>query len=209
MQKEQKSKVVKAVGITALVVCSAALGAVGHALVAQPQVVEKPVVVEKVINQTVEVPVVKEVPVEVVKLVNVTDDRLDVVLQHIFDNEGNVEYLTDDLKDSEVAEIADRVVLVNEFKSLAVSEVKKELADLVDKEVVAGETIKDDDVERVRVDDDAEEVKIADIDFDDKDAEVIVTGSFEADDIKYKFEVEVVFKDGKVDESNLVSVKLA
>lgn len=211
MKVEQKSKVIKAGAIAALVALSAGLGAVGHALTTQPVVVEKPVFVEKVINSTIEVPVevIKEVPVEVVKEVVVTDDRLDVVLEHIFDNDGKVEYLTDDLKDSEVAEIADRIILVNEFKALAVAEVKKELADLVDKEVVAGKILDEEDVERVRINDDADEIVVDQIDFEDKDADLLVNGTFEQDDLKYKFEAEVSFKDGEVDDSKLIKVELA
>ena len=207
MRKEQKSKGYKAVALSAVVVLSAGLGAVGHALTTQPMVVEKPVIVEKVINSTIEVPVVKEVPVEVIKYV--TDEKLDVVLEHIFDNEGKIEYLTEDLKDSEVAQIADRIVLVNEFKSVAVDKVKAELADLVDKEVVSGVKIDEDEVERVRVNDDADEVAVADIDFDDKDAELLVSGSFEHEDVKYVYEVLVSFKDGEFDDVELESLDLA
>jgi hypothetical protein len=154
--------------------------------------VEKIVIVEKIVE--------KEVVVEV------DNEKLADVLQHIYDNEGNVEYLTDDLKDSEVEQIADRVIIVNDFKTMAVDAAKSEIADLVDKEVVGLETLDEDDVEKVRIDDEADEIAVDDIDFEDKDAVLVVTGEFEHDDIDYDFKVEVEFKDGEVEEVSLVSV---
>ena len=42
---------------------------------------------------------------------------------------------------------------------------------------------------------------VNDIDFEDRDAEVTVTGSFEDDDdLEFDFEAVVVIKDGKVDD---------
>jgi hypothetical protein len=130
-------------------------------------------------------------------------------MQAIYDNDGKVEFVVDDLKDSEVELIADRFVLVNDFKALALAEVKKNLADLVDKEVVSGVTIDDKDVERVRLNDDADEITVDDIDFEDKDASLLVTGTFEQDDVKYEFEVSVDIKDGEVDDSSLEALNLA
>jgi len=162
--------------------------------------VDKPIpypVIEYV-NQTVEVPVEKIVEVE--------NGNMDVVLNEIFDNDGRVQYLTNDLDDDEIDQIVDRIVLVNDFKKLAVDEAKAEIADLVDKEVVNGNELDEDDVEDIRIDDDADEIEVDEIDFDDKDAELLVTGEFEHDDIEYDFEVRVEFKDGKVEDIELVSV---
>jgi hypothetical protein len=213
------SNTAKAVIGVGLVAVGAIGGAVLHSTVSEPVVVTKNVTVDATPEQlkaafdngvaSVKPEVIVKNVTEVVTVKVEDTAKLDAVLEHIYDNDGKIEYLTSDLKDSEVAQIADRIVLVNEFKALAVAEVKKELADLVDKEVVAGETIKDEDVERVRVNDDADEVLVEDIDFDDKDAELTVTGTFEADDIKYKYEVVVEFKDSKIDDSKLVKVELA
>lgn len=142
-------------------------------------------------------------------VVDASANKLDAVMQAIYDNDGNVEFVVSDLKDSEVELIADRFVLVNDFKAMALDEVKKNIADLVDKEVVANVSIDDKDVERVRVNDDANEIVVDDIDFDDQDATLLVTGTFEADDVKYDFEVSVEIKDGKVDDSSLESLDLA
>jgi len=145
----------------------------------------------KIVKETVEIPVETIKEVEVIKEVNVTKEvlvdngKLDDVLTHIYDNDGSIEYIIDDLDDDEVYLIADRVVLVNEFKKLAVDAVESELIDEVDKMVVSGVELDEDDVERLRIDGDLDEVVINDIDFEDKDATVVVTGTFEQDDIEY------------------------
>lgn len=168
--------------------------------------------VEKFVEVPVEVPIEKIVEVPVVKEVNVTKEvlvdngKLDDVLQHIYDNDGSIQYIIDDLDDDEVQLIADRVILVNEFKKLAVDAVEKELFDELDGEVVGSETLDEDDMERLRIDDDLDEIVIDTVDFDDEDAVVIITGTFEQDDIKYEYTVDVVFKDGEFDELENITV---
>jgi len=205
----KKSNKVLAASLVGLAVVSGVAGAGIHALTAEP--VTQEVVVEK--NVTVEVPYevivekIVEVPVNVTETVEVDNGNLAMVLDEIFDNDGNVEYLTEDLKDSEVAEIVDRIVFVNEIKAMAVAEAKAEIADLVDKEIVNGEELDEDDVEKVRVDDEADEIVIDEIDFDDKDAELIVSGSFRHDDKAYNFEVMVEIVDSEVEDITLVSLE--
>jgi len=157
---------------------------------------------------SVDIPVVEPVVItnNVTEFVEVDNENLQLVLEHIYDNDGDVEYLTEDLKESEVAQIVDRVIFINEVKALALAETKKEILDLVDKEIVNGNEIDEDDVERVRYNDDADEITVDDIDFDDKDAEAYVSGTFEHDDIKYEFVVKVIFKDGEVDDIELDSL---
>lgn len=198
-----KVKKIGAVAIASALVVGAF--ALGGALKAPEQVtVEKLVSVEKVVEVAVAGPTVF-----VDKVVEVESKDMDAVLQAIYDNEGSVEFVTEDLKDSEVAQIADRFVLVNDFKALALEEVKANLADLVDKEIVANVSIDDKDVGRVRLNDEANEIVVDDIDFDDKDATLLVSGTFEAEDVKYEFEVSVDIKDGEVDDSSLESLDLA
>jgi hypothetical protein len=164
--------------------------------------VEKIVPVEVI--KEVQVEVIKEVPVE--KIVEVTDTKLDSVLQHIYDNEGNVQYLTEDLDDDEVALIADRIVFINDIKKLSVDAVKNELFDELDGELVGLVELDDRDMEKLKVADEHEDLIIEEVDFEDKDAEVIVTGTFKQDDVKYDFEVVVIFKDGEYDEMDITSV---
>ena len=153
-----------------------------------------------------------EVEVEVEKIVEVDNGNLDLVLDHIYDNKGDVEYLLKDLDDDELNQIVDRVVFINDITSLAVEEVKNEFADLINKEVktFGNETVKfdDDDIERVRVQDDEGDVDYFDVDFEDGDADVKVEVKFEQDDVKYTAFVNVEFKDGKIEDLDLDSIEL-
>lgn len=150
--------------------------------------VEKLVEVEKevIVNQTVEVPV--------------DNGKLDLVLKHIYDNEGKIEYIVDDLDDDELSEITDRIVFVNEIKKLAVDAVKDELADELDRKKFNETEFDEDDIEKLRIDSDDDEVEVLEADFEDKDADVKVTGTFEHEDVKYNFEAIVEFKDDQYDE---------
>jgi hypothetical protein len=188
-------------------------GAIGH--MAFPTHVET----EKTVEVVKEVPVDKivyvdkmvevEVPVEVVKEVIVESENLEMVLEHMHENDGNVDYLVDDLEDDELSQIVDRISLVNEVKQFALDGVKKDLAEEMDGMVVNGTTLDEDDVERLRLDDEPEEITFADYDFDDKDFTVEVTGRFEHDDVKYKFTTDVKIKDGEYDELDNIVVTLA
>lgn len=209
MKKQKTNKlstVTKVVAVGVLAIASGLAGAGIHNLTTEPQVL----VQEKIVNQSIEVPVevIKEVPVNVTveKLVEVDNGQLDAVLQAIYDHDGDVEFLTEDLKDSEVAEIADRVVFINEAKVLAQSYAQDEIADLVDKEDVNGNTLDEDDVERIKVEDEFDKLTVEDIDYDDKDVSVLVPVKFEHDDVDYEAVVKVVFKDGEYDDVELVSV---
>lgn len=144
-----------------------------------------------------------------VQIKEVGSEELAEIEQAIMDNDGNVSFCTADLEDDEVALIGDCLVLTNDFKEVALAEAKSEIADLVDGKVVNATTLDEDDVERIRLNDDLDEIEVSDLDFEDKDANVYVTGTFEHDDVKYEFEVEVEFKDGKVDDVSLESVVLA
>ena len=204
-------------GVAIAIAAVAGLGLAGAgALIganAFPKEVEVPGPIEykeKVVNKTVEVPVevVREVPVNVTKEVEVLVDNgnYDTVLEHIFDNDGKVQYLTKDLDADEVAEIGDRVIFVNEIKAIAAAEVEKEVSELVDKETVNGEKLDEDDVEKVRVDDDAEDIEIDSIDFEDQDAELLVKFDFEHDDVDYEGVARVEFRDGVIDDISLESL---
>lgn len=204
MKKENKLRA----GITAVALTAGTV--FGGAVFSETTEVEKEVIVNKTVNVPFEV--VKEIEVEKEVFVNQTvevpvdNGNLDLVLEHVFDNDGKVQYLTNDLDDDEVDQIVDRVVFMNEVKKMAVDAVKDELFDEVDKMVVSGEELDEDDLERLRVDDDDDEIEVLDVDFDDKDAEVQITGTFEQDDIEYEFEVTVEFKDGEFDELKDITV---
>lgn len=147
------------------------------------------------------------------EVIEVDNGNLDFILEHIYDNDGNVEYLLDDLDDDELDQIVERVAFVNEIKALAIDELNKELADELDKEVVDignNETLKldEDDIERIRIKDDADEIEVLEIDFEDGDAELKLRGRFEQDDIKFNFEAVISFRDGEIDEIESIDVSL-
>jgi len=202
--------------VLALIGAGLLIGAVGAGVGATAfpeQVIE-----EKIVTNTVEVPFetivtnTVEVPVEVIKEVQVDNGNMDLVLDHIYDNDGNIEYLLDDLDDDEIGLIVDRIIFINDIKKLSAMEADKEIKDLLDKEEFTfnNETIEfdEDDIDRVRVQDDSDDLEILDVDFEDSDAEVKVEVRFEQDDIKYKAYCIVEFKDGKVDDIDLDSVEL-
>lgn len=144
-----------------------------------------------------------------VKIDSTSAEELAVLEQALIDNNGDLTVCTEELDDDEASLVGDCAVFMTDVKNLALAEAKAEIADLVDGEVVAGETLDEDDVERIRLNDDLDEVAVTDLDFEDKDAKVEVSGTFEHDDVKYEFEVEVEFKDGEVSDVELISVELA
>lgn len=170
--------------------------------------VEVPQIVEKEVIKEVEVEVIKEVEVEVIKEVEIDNGNLDLVLDHIYDNDGNINYLTEDLDDDEIEEMVGRIVFVNDIKQLAIKEVEKEGMDELDKEMINGTELDEDDIDRFKVYDDDEDIIIDDIDFEDFDADVFVDARFEQDDVRYKATFKVEFKDGIVDDIDLESIEL-
>jgi hypothetical protein len=203
--------------VTAIVaVIGVALGALsgiaGHAYFAEPVVTveTKEVIKEVPVDHIVEVIKNVEVPVEhiVTKEVPVDNGNLDLVLQHIYDNDGDVAYLTSDLKDTEVAQIADRIVFVNDIKALAVAEVKKNGIKELDKEMVGTVKLDDSDIESFKIKSNDDEISVDDIDFDDSDADLSVTARFYQDDVKYEAVFTVEVKDSKIDDLSVDSISV-
>jgi len=144
--------------------------------------------------------------------VEVDNENLDLVLEEIYDNEGDVSYLTDDLDDDEVDKIVDRIVFAQEVKELALKEVEDELADELDNEEITLEDdseyeFDEDDFEKIRLDDNADEIEIRNVDYDDRDADVVVTGRFRHNDDWFTFEAEVGFEDGNVEDFKVYNIQ--
>lgn len=201
MKCEKIKTVGKALAIAGVAGVVLGAGAVAYAL-SNPKTVtvEKEIPVE-VIKQ-IEVVKEIEVPVNVTveKIVEVDNGKLDLVLDEIFDNDGKVQYLTEDLDEDEVSEIVDRIVFANEAKALAVDYVKKELADELDNVVFEDVEFDEDDVEKIRLDDDSDEIELDNIDYEDKDVDVTVTGKFRHDDEWFEFEAKVEIEDNEVED---------
>jgi len=201
------NKLYKGIAIVAGALATLAAGCVGGFILDTPDTIIT--VQERIVevNNTVEVPV--DVMVE--KIVEVDNGNLDLVLNELYDNKGLVDYLVDDLDDDELDLVVDRIVMAQDFKSLAVAEVKAELFDELDNEDVTladNSTIEldDDDMERLRINDDSDEVLLSRVDYEDGDADVTVIGTFEQDDVKFDYNVTVEIKDYEVDDFEVESV---
>jgi hypothetical protein len=152
----------------------------------------------------VEVPVEKIVEVERIVEVPVVSTEAgsnDILLTYAYDNDGDLTLLDiKDLDEDELDQVNDRILFLETIKAAALEHVKAELFDEVDKEMVNSTELDEDELERLKLDDDADEVIVTKIDFEDSDAYVTVFGTFEQDDVKFKFEAEVEFKDGEVED---------
>ncbi len=158
------------------------------------------------VNQTVEVEVIKNVTEEVI--VEVDNGNLDVVLEEIYDNDGRVSYLIDDLDEDEISQIVERIAFANDVKALAVAHVKAELADELDNEEIIladNSTYKfdEDDFEKIRIDDDSDEIELSNIDYEELDSDVTVTGRFRHDDKWFTFEADIEVESMFVEDMDL------
>ena len=167
---------------------------------------ENEIIKEVVVEKTVEVPGLE-----------VDNGNLDVVLQHIYDNEGSAEYLTEDLDDDEISSIVSRIEFINSIKSEAVSFIKSDLFDELDKfDVIYNKTanlnitLDEDEMKRLKIDDRDYELIVNVEDFEDGEAIVTVTGTFEQDlnstSIKYSFVADVEIDEGEADDFGDITV---
>jgi len=168
---------------------------------------ENEIIKEVVVEKTVEVPGLE-----------VDNGNLDVVLQHIYDNEGSAEYLTEDLDDDEISSIVSRIEFINSIKSEAVSFIKSDLFDELDKFDVIynnGTTnltiaLDEDEMKRLKIDDRDYELIVNVEDFEDGEAIVTVTGTFEQDlnstSIKYSFVADVEIDEAEADDFGVITV---
>ncbi len=187
------------------------LGAVGGFILDQPEPqiieVEKQVPFEVVKEVAVPYNVTKEVIVEQEKIIEVPLNGTDDVVEFIINENGNINELDiDEIEDKGFEELISQIAFIQESKLMAANYVDKELADELDRRMVGGVELDEDDIERIRINDDLDELEVSDIDFEDMDVDVTVTGTFEHDDEEYEFEVLVEIKDGKVDDFSIESI---
>ena len=153
----------------------------------------------------VEVEVIKEIEVLVeVPVEGINDGQLELVNQYIYDNDGLLESIIDDLDSP--TDIPSRVEFLNTIKDLCVNGVKDELFDELDNyEYNENVTLDDKELTRLRVDDDSDELDVTVTDWEDLEGTVEVTGTFKQDLSYFDFTVDAVFEDGEFDElDNLV-----
>lgn len=231
--KAKTKKVLKGAGVAVAGLCLVGAGIAGGFALDDPKPihVDRPLIEERIVEKVVEV---EKVVIEEKEILQDTPETLDalkeaqeladarlealdsemeeksLILDSLSEHDGDMEWVLEDLDDDELQEVVDRIVFVHEIKSLAVDEVKKELFDELDNIVVELEEdelkLDEDEMTRLRINDDYDELALDGVDFDDKDAVVIVTGTFEQDKVKLDFEVEVEFRDGEVDDFEVVSV---
>lgn len=145
---------------------------------------------------------------ELIPQLKLDSENLDLVLDFIYDNKGDVEFVIDDLDEDEVNEIAARISFANEIKNLAFDKVKNKAFDKLDGKLVTvnGIEVKLDEDDLEDMDMDIDDVSIdGNIDFEDKDAFVLVPIEFEQEDIEYKAIFRVEINNGLVDEVDIVS----
>jgi hypothetical protein len=216
-QKTSTSTKVAAVGIGAVLLAGVAGAGIGY--LANPNditVDQANALVQQAFQQGVDsvepqIQVVTEtieVPVEVEKIIEVESGDLQSVLDFIYDEKGNLSFVTSGLKDSEVSEIVDRIVFVNEVKFLAAEEIKS----IADKELhrykVGKVTLDRNDIERLRVYDKSDELVLSKVRFKDNDATVEVKARFDHLRDRYEAVFSVEVRDGEVYRTTVESVKL-
>ena len=218
-KKTKKSGVKKVLGLVGAGLLLVGAGIGGTAIVDNSKFNAQDAKITELTNQ---VTALENTPAETVtETVEVDNGKLASVLQAIYDSDGNMTSLdlTSDLDDDEVALIADRIVMVNEFESLADNAVKADLADALedfDKNISGDGEYKvsdfdKNDITKIKVGDDATDVVASNIDFEDKDADVVVKGTFfdEESDKKYKYEATVEIRDNEVDEVTVTKVTVS
>ena len=154
--------------------------------------VEVPVEVIKTVTEVKEVPVEVEKIVEVEKVVEVEDTDM---IKLLCSRE-----MYDDLMDCKVEIQAEEEAL-----KLAVSEIKKEYADVLEDEGLVED---EDEVDIVRIYDDYEDIEVVRSDYDDEEYRFkidVKVDDDEADDkIKVTFDVEVEDGEAKIRDVSLV-----
>lgn len=209
---DKKIKKIVALGLGGLVILGGGI-AIGSQAFPHTITKEVPVTVTKEVQKLVEVPVEKEVIKEVIVEKNITkevpvdNEKLAMVETFLWNENGDINYLTHDLKEKEIPMIVDRIIFVNDLKAMAINEVKSEAFNELDGKTVNGTTLVDHKMDRLTLSDDFEDIIMSDIDFDRKDASIKVTGEFEYDDEDtYDVVFKVEFKDGEFDELVVDSV---
>lgn len=193
--KKTNNVVKKVAAITGAVaiVAGTILGAVAFPI-------QNEIIVTEYKTITKEVPVIqtvvqeKEVIVEVEKevIVKVDNENLDFVLEQLYDNNGNLELVTEDLFEDELDQIVERLFMLEEVKTLAIADVKANLAKELDYQLGYDKR----DVSRIDID--SSDVEVLNIDFSREDATILVPVEFRYDGVIETVTVEVAIRNGVV-----------
>jgi hypothetical protein len=196
--KEIKTSVLKKVGAVAL-----GLGIVGASVLAGASLfprteevfIEVPYTVVEYKDVIVEVPVETIVETVVEKEVEVLVDNgnLALVLKYVYEN-GDVEFLTEDLFDDEVEQIVDRILLIEDVKAQAKSYVIDNFAKELEKQLDYDKR----DVSRISIDSDDVVFVKESADFKYEDFVVDLVVEFRYDGSKVSKDVSVEYYNGRI-----------
>jgi len=145
------------------------------------------------------VTITKDVPgPTVTKDVPTDNGNLATVEQFIYNNGDNPDTmgaLVNNLDSSQIAQITDRVVFVNELQSLSVNQVKT--SDF--KQYVSDNSaLSVSDIKNLKVNDNADQIAVTDINFGHQSASTEVTGTFkDTSDNKYTYDAFLNFDNNK------------
>jgi hypothetical protein len=185
-----------AIALGSIVVLGAAFGA---GAVLSP----KEVIVTKEVAKYVEVPgeiqyVDKVVEKTIVKEVAVDNGNLELVLAELQAKDGDVEYLTEGIDKDEIELIVDRLIMTQEWEALAFNKTKSRLYDELHKEVINGTTLYSDDMRSLYIE--VDDIEFENIDFTDKDADVLVPFRFRQDEDKFEGVARILIRENEVDD---------
>lgn len=143
-------------------------------------------------------PVVQTITVDhnvtVEKIVTVDNGNLDLVEKFLYDNNGDVHFITNDLKEKELPLIVDRILFTNDIKTMAISEVQDKAFDKLDDKTVGAVTLNMRKMSELRIKDDFSDINLTQVDYKYKDADALVKATFTYDDTdKYDVTFRVSF----------------
>jgi hypothetical protein len=193
MKKENKN-IYKKAGAIAL-----GLGIVGASVFAGsklfPETIVEELPVEKIVYQDVivEVPTIVTETTIVEKEVLVDNGNLELVLKYVYD-EGELEFLTEDLFEDELDLIVDRILLIEEVKSVSVDFALSNFARELEKQLDYDRR----DVSKVKLVKDSVEFVKESADFKYGEFEVKLSVEFRYDSVVEEKEVLVEYYDGRV-----------
>ena len=76
----------------------------------------------------------------------------------------------------------------------------------LDREVVNGTTLDEDDMKRLKIHDDFDEIIMDSIDYEDEEVSYLITGTFEQDNDKFDYEVRVDMEEMEFDDMDILNV---
>jgi len=210
MAKKVFNKIAAIAAVTGVVCLGLGVGA-GFVL-DTPQTITKVVTLpgeEVIVNQTVVETVIETVEVPVIQevIVEVDNQNLDLVLDEIYEADGSVEYLIEDLDDDEMSQVVDRIVFIQDAKALAMNELDSELKDELDM-IVFNASVTFDEDEIYRVSSDSEDFVVSDVDFDRNEVELTLPITFKQDGVRYSADVTFQIEDNEVDDMDITNIQL-